>query len=427
MPAIVLVGAQWGDEGKGKATDLLGDQVQYVVRYQGGNNAGHTVVIGDEKYALHQLPSGVLSRDCVPVIGNGVVIDLAALLEEIDEIEARGVSCARLLVSANAHLIMPYHRALDKVSERFLGKAKIGTTGRGIGPTYGDKVARVGIRVQDLFDPGILGQKLELTLRDKNQLLTKVYNRRGIEAKRVAEEFVGYAERLKPYVADTGLVIGKALDAGASVLLEGAQGTLLDVDHGTYPFVTSSNPTAGGACVGAGIGPTNISKVIGIIKAYTTRVGSGPFPTELVDATGEWLRATGGEFGVTTGRARRTGWFDAVIARYATRVNGITDLFITKLDVLSSLDKIPVCVAYEVDGKRHDDIPMTQTEFHHAKPVYEYLDGWVEDISGAKVLEDLPAAARAYVRAIEEMSGAKVSAIGVGPRRDQTIQMNPLV
>ncbi len=427
MPAIVLVGAQWGDEGKGKATDLLGDQVQFVVRYQGGNNAGHTVVIGDEKYALHQLPSGVLSRHCVPVIGNGVVIDLAALLEEIDEIEARGVRCDKLLVSANAHLIMPYHRALDKVSERFLGKAKIGTTGRGIGPTYGDKVARVGIRVQDLFDPGILQQKLELTLRDKNQLLTKVYNRRGIEAKRVAQEFTGYAERLRPYVADTGLVIGQALDAGANVLLEGAQGTLLDVDHGTYPFVTSSNPTAGGACVGAGIGPTRISKVIGIIKAYTTRVGSGPFPTELTDATGEWLRAAGGEFGVTTGRARRTGWFDAVIARYATRVNGITDLFVTKLDVLSSLDKIPVCVAYEVDGKRHDDIPMTQTEFHHARPVYDYLDGWAEDISGAKALEDLPAAAQAYVRTLEEISGARVSAIGVGPRRDQTIEVNPLL
>jgi adenylosuccinate synthase len=427
MPAIVLVGAQWGDEGKGKATDLLGDQVQFVVRYQGGNNAGHTVVIGDETYALHQLPSGVLSRHCVPVIGNGVVIDLAALLEEIDELEARGVSCGKLLVSANAHLIMPYHRALDKVSERFLGKAKIGTTGRGIGPTYGDKVARVGIRVQDLFDPGILQQKLELTLRDKNQLLTKVYNRRGIEAKRVAQEFTAYAERLRPYVADTGLVIGQALEAGANVLLEGAQGTLLDVDHGTYPFVTSSNPTAGGACVGAGIGPTRISKVIGIIKAYTTRVGSGPFPTELTDATGEWLRTTGGEFGVTTGRARRTGWFDAVIARYATRVNGITDLFVTKLDVLSSLDKIPVCVAYEVDGKRHDDIPMTQTEFHHARPVYDYLDGWAEDISGAKALKDLPAAAQAYVRTLEEISGARVSAIGVGPRRDQTIEVNPLL
>jgi adenylosuccinate synthase len=427
MPAIVLVGAQWGDEGKGKATDLLGDQVQFVVRYQGGNNAGHTVVIGDEKYALHQLPSGVLSSHCVPVIGNGVVVDLAALLEEIDELEARGVSCDKLLVSANAHLIMPYHRALDKVSERFLGKAKIGTTGRGIGPTYGDKVARVGIRVQDLFDPGILQQKLELTLRDKNQLLTKVYNRRGIEAKRVAQEFTAYADRLRPYVADTGLVIGQALEAGANVLLEGAQGTLLDVDHGTYPFVTSSNPTAGGACVGAGIGPTRISKVVGIIKAYTTRVGSGPFPTELTDATGEWLRTTGGEFGVTTGRARRTGWFDAVIARYATRVNGITDLFVTKLDVLSSLDKIPVCVAYEVDGKRHDDIPMTQTEFHHARPVYDYLDGWAEDISGAKALEDLPAAAQAYVRTLEEISGARVSAIGVGPRRDQTIEVNPLL
>lgn len=427
MPAIVLVGAQWGDEGKGKATDLLGDQVQFVVRYQGGNNAGHTVVIGDEKYALHQLPSGVLSRHCVPVIGNGVVIDLAALLGEIDELQARGVSCDKLLVSANAHLIMPYHRALDKVSERFLGKAKIGTTGRGIGPTYGDKAARVGIRVQDLFDPGILQQKLELTLRDKNQLLTKVYNRRGIEAKRVAQEFAGYAERLRPYVADTGLVIGQALEAGANVLLEGAQGTLLDVDHGTYPFVTSSNPTAGGACVGAGIGPTRISKVIGIIKAYTTRVGSGPFPTELTDDTGEWLRTAGGEFGVTTGRARRTGWFDAVIARYATRVNGITDLFVTKLDVLSSLDKIPVCVAYEVDGKRHDDIPMTQTEFHHARPVYDYLDGWAEDISGAKALEDLPAAAQAYVRTLEEISGARVSAIGVGPRRDQTIEVNPLL
>jgi adenylosuccinate synthase len=427
MPAIVLVGAQWGDEGKGKATDLLGDQVQYVVRYQGGNNAGHTVVIGDEHYALHQLPSGVLSPSCVPVIGNGVVIDLAALLTEIDEIQERGVSCDNLLVSANAHLIMPYHRALDKVSERFLGKAKIGTTGRGIGPTYGDKVARVGIRVQDLFDPGILQQKLELTLRDKNQLLTKIYNRRGLEAKRIAEEFAGHAERLRPYVADAGLVLGKALDAGDSVLLEGAQGTLLDVDHGTYPFVTSSNPTAGGACVGAGIGPTRVSKVIGILKAYTTRVGSGPFPTELHDAQGEWLRVTGGEFGVTTGRARRTGWFDAVIARYATRVNGITDLFVTKLDVLSSLEKIPVCVAYEVGGKRHDDIPMTQTDFHHAKPVYEYLDGWAEDISGARAVTDLPAAAQSYVRAIEETSGARVSAIGVGPRRDQTIQIHPLL
>ena len=281
MPAIVLIGAQWGDEGKGKATDLLGDQVQYVVRYQGGNNAGHTVVIGEEKYALHVLPSGVLSPNVTPVIGNGVVVDPKVLFEEIDALEARGVSCERLLVSASAHLIMPYHRALDKVSERFLGNAKIGTTGRGIGPTYGDKIARVGIRVQDLFDPGILRQKLDLALRDKNQLLTKVYNRRGVDARLVADEYLAYGERLRPYVADVGLVLGKALDNGETVLLEGAQGSLLDIDHGTYPFVTSSNPTAGGACVGSGVGPTRIGKVIGIVKAYTTRVGSGPFPTEL--------------------------------------------------------------------------------------------------------------------------------------------------
>jgi adenylosuccinate synthase len=324
-------------------------------------------------------------------------------------------------------MVMPYHAALDKVTERFLGKAKIGTTGRGIGPTYGDKVARVGIRVQDMFDPGILQQKLDLALRDKNQLLTKVYNRRAIDVKQLTTEYLGYAERLKPYVADTSLALGKALDAGANVLLEGAQGSLLDLDHGTYPFVTSSNPTAGGACVGAGIGPTRITKVIGIIKAYTTRVGSGPFPTELLDEQGEWLREAGGEYGVTTGRARRCGWFDAVIARYATRVNGITDLFVTKLDVLSTLEKIPVCVAYEVDGKRCDDIPMTQTDFHHAEPVYEYLNGWVDDISGAKTFTDLPAAAQAYIKTIEEISGTRVSAIGVGRRRDQTIQINPLI
>jgi adenylosuccinate synthase len=427
MPAIVLIGAQWGDEGKGKATDLLGDRVQYVVRYQGGNNAGHTVVVGDESYALHVLPSGVISPNVIPVIGNGVVIDPKVLFEEIDDLEQRGVSCEKLLISANAHLIMPYHRALDKVSERFLGKSRIGTTGRGIGPTYGDKVARVGIRVQDLFDPGILRQKLELTLRDKNQLLTKIYNRRGIDAGQVAEEYIEYGQRLRQYVADTSLVLGKALDENQNVLLEGAQGSLLDVDHGTYPFVTSSSPTAGGASVGAGIGPTRISKVIGIIKAYTTRVGAGPFPTELLDEQGEWLRKTGGEYGVTTGRPRRTGWFDAVIARYSVRVNGVTDFFVTKLDVLSSLDKVPICVAYEVDGERHDEIPMTQTEFHHAKPVYEYLDGWWEDISKCKSFDELPKAAKAYIKTIEELSGAPVSAIGVGPRRDQTLQIRDLL
>jgi len=427
MPAIVLIGAQWGDEGKGKVTDLLGDRVHYVVRYQGGNNAGHTVVIDDEKYALHILPSGVLSPRVTPVIGNGVVIDPGVLFEEIEGLEKRGVSCERLLVSANAHLIMPYHRALDKVTERFLGNAKIGTTGRGIGPTYGDKVARMGIRVQDLFDPGILSQKLDLVLRDKNQLLTKVYNRRGIDAKKTAEEYIAFGERLRPYVADTGLVLGKALDNGKVVLLEGAQATMLDVDHGTYPFVTSSSPTAGGACVGAGLGPTRITKVIGIVKAYTTRVGAGPFPTELHDEHGEYLRKTGGEYGTTTGRPRRTGWFDAVVARYATRVNGVTDYFVTKLDILSGLDKVPICVAYEVDGKRYDDIPMTQTEFHHAKPVYEYLDGWWEDISKCRSFDDLPAAAQTYIKAIEDISGAPVAGVGVGPRRDQTLQLHPLL
>jgi adenylosuccinate synthase len=427
MPAIVIVGAQWGDEGKGKVTDLLGDGVDYVVRYQGGNNAGHTVVIGDESYALHLLPSGVLSPDVTPVIGNGVVIDPGVLIEEIEGLAGRGVSCARLLISANAHLIMPHHRALDRVTERFLGTARIGTTGRGIGPAYADKAARVGIRAQDLFDPSILGQKLELVLREKNQVLSKVYNRRGIEAGAVAAEYLGYGERLRPYVADTGLILNKALDNDEVVLLEGAQATLLDVDHGTYPFVTSSSPAAGGACAGSGIGPTRITKVIGIVKAYTTRVGAGPFPTELHDAQGEWLRKTGGEYGVTTGRARRTGWFDAVVARYATRVNGITDYFLTKLDVLSGLEKVPVCVAYDVAGTRHDEIPMTQTEFHHAVPVYEYLDGWREDISAVRDPGGLPRNARAYIKALEEMICAPVAAVGVGPRRDQTLQLHPLL
>jgi adenylosuccinate synthase len=427
MPAIVLVGAQWGDEGKGKATDLLGGDVDYVVRYQGGNNAGHTVVIGDQKYALHLLPTGTLSPNVVPVIGNGMVVDPAVLLQEIDGLSARGISCDRLLISANAHLIMPHHTALDKVTERYLGKARIGTTGRGIGPAYGDKIARMGIRVQDLLDPGILRQKLELVLREKNQVLAKVYNRRTIDVGRVVDEYVGYAERLRPYVADTTLVLNRALDQGKVVLLEGGQGNLLDIDHGTYPFVTSSSPTSGGACAGSGIAPTRISRVIGILKAYTTRVGSGPFPSELLDEQGDWLRKAGGEYGTTTGRNRRCGWFDAVIARSATRINGVTDFFLTKLDVLSGLDRVPVCVAYEIDGVRHDEMPMTQTEFHHAKPVLEYLDGWQDDITKATSFDNLPANAQAYVRALEEMSGARISAIGVGPGRDQTIQLHDLV
>jgi adenylosuccinate synthase len=427
MPAIVLVGAQWGDEGKGKASDLLGDRVDFVVRYQGGNNAGHTVVIGEESYALHLLPSGVLSPGVTPVIGNGVVIDPEVLFGEIDDLAARGVSSDRLLISASAHLIMPHHRALDRVTERYLGNARIGTTGRGIGPAYADKVARTGIRVQDLLDPGILRQKLDLALMEKNQVLAKVYNRRGIDAGAVAAEYVAYGEKLRRYMADTVLVLNQALDEGKSVLLEGAQATMLDVDHGTYPFVTSSSPAAGGACVGSGIGPTRITTVIGIVKAYTTRVGAGPFPTELDGDQGEWLRQAGGEYGVTTGRPRRCGWFDAVIARYAARVNGITDFFITKLDVLSGLDKVPVCVGYEVDGTRHTEMPMTQTEFHHAVPVFEYFDGWPEDLSGAREFADLPRNARQYVRALEEMIGAPVAAVGTGPRRDQTLQLRPLL
>ena len=421
MPAIVLVGAQWGDEGKGKATDLLGDTVDYVVRYQGGNNAGHTVVIGTEKYALHLLPSGILSPNVVPVIGNGVVIDPAVLLDEIRGLDARGINTSKLVISTNAHLITPYHRTIDKVSERFLGKSKIGTTGRGIGPAYADKISRIGIRVQDLFDRSILEQKLEGALNDKNQVLTKVFNRKNMSVSEILEEYLAYAEILRPYVADTSLLLDKALKAGKTVLLEGSQGTLLDVDHGTYPFVTSSNPTAGGACTGSGIGPKAITRVIGIVKAYTTRVGSGPFPTELLDDDGDKLRTIGHEYGTTTGRNRRCGWYDAPIARYAVRINGLTDFFLTKLDVLTGWEKIPVCVAYDVDGTRHEELPASQTDFHHAKPIYEYLPGWKEDISKARTLSDLPKNAQDYVKYLEEISGAPMSAIGVGPGRDETI------
>ena len=421
MPAIVLVGAQWGDEGKGKATDLLGDRVEYVVRYQGGNNAGHTVVIGDKKFALHLLPSGILTPDCTPVIGNGVVIDLEVLFREIDGLNAKGVDTSRLMISANAHIITPYHVTVDKVSERFLGKRAIGTTGRGIGPTYGDKMGRLGIRVQDLFDPSILLQKVEGALVQKNEILVKVYNRAAVRPQEVVDHLLSFAERLRPMVADTALVLNNALDAGKTVLLEGGQGTLLDVDHGTYPFVTSSNPTAGGATTGSGIGPTKITGVIGILKAYTTRVGSGPFPTELFDEWGEFLRKTGGEVGVTTGRNRRCGWFDAPIARYATRINGLTDIFLTKLDVLTGIKEIPVCVAYEVDGKRLEEIPVSQTDFHHAKPIYEMFPGWDEDISVCKSFDELPKNAKDYVLALEKMSGTRISAIGVGPDRNATL------
>ncbi|KUG59851.1 adenylosuccinate synthase [Nesterenkonia jeotgali] len=427
MPAIVIVGAQWGDEGKGKATDLLGSRVDYVVKPNGGNNAGHTVVVGGEKFELKLLPAGILSPNAVPVIGNGVVVNLEALFHEIDGLEARGADTSKLKISANAHLVAPYHQTMDKVTERFLGKRAIGTTGRGIGPTYMDKVARLGIRVQDIFDESILRQKIEGALRQKNELLVKLYNRRAIAVDEIAEYFLDFAERLRPMVVDTTILLNDALDRDEVVLMEGGQATYLDVDHGTYPFVTSSNPTAGGASVGSGIGPTRIKRSIGIVKAYTTRVGAGPFPTELFDEWGEYLQKTGGEFGVNTGRPRRCGWYDAVMARYASRINGFTDFFLTKLDVLTGIEEIPVCVAYEVDGVRHDEMPMTQTEFHHAKPVFENYPGWTEDISGARTLEDLPENARNYVLALEKLSGCRISGVGVGPGRDQTIAIHDLI
>src|SRR5947209_9667590 len=425
MPAIALLGAQWGDEGKGKATDALGDSVDYVVKFNGGNNAGHTIVVGGQKYALHLLPAGILTPRVVPVIGNGVVVDLGVLFSEIDAIEARGVDTSRLLVSANAHVITAYHSTIDKVGERFLGNAKIGTTGRGIGPAYADKMSRLGVRVQDLFDEKILRQKVEGALELKNQLLVKAYNRKAMSVDAVVDDLLRHTERLRPMVADTSLLLAQALDDGKVVLLEGGQATMLDVDHGTYPFVTSSNPTAGGACIGSGIPPTRISQVIGVIKAYTTRVGSGPFPTELFDENGAHLSKVGAEFGTTTGRPRRCGWFDAVVGRYAVRVNGITDLVVTKLDVMSGMPKVPICVGYEVDGERLDEMPMTQTAFHHATPIYEELDGWWEDVSKARTFADLPPAAQRYVLRIEELCGARVSLVGVGPGREENVVRYP--
>ncbi|MCX6399020.1 MAG: adenylosuccinate synthase [Propionibacteriales bacterium] len=426
MPAIVIVGAQWGDEGKGKATDHLGSQVDYVVKFNGGNNAGHTVVIGDEKYALHLLPSGILTPGCTPVIGNGVVVDIDVLFHEIDGLEARGIDTSKLKLSANAHVIADYNRQVDKVAERFLGSRKIGTTGRGIGPTYADKMNRIGIRVQDLFDEKILTQKVEGALELKGQILTKIYNRRAPSVEQTVAELRSHAERLAPYVCDTTLLLGQALDRGEVVLLEAGQATLLDVDHGTYPFVTSSSATSGGACTGSGIPPTRIDQVIAIVKAYTTRVGEGPFPTELNDDKGEFLRKQGFEFGTTTGRPRRCGWYDTVIARYAARVNGVTDFVLTKLDVLTGLDVVPVCVAYDVDGVRHEEMPVNQTDFHHAVPVYENLPGWSEDLTGCRAFEDLPKAAQDYVEYVEARSGGRISVIGVGPEREQAIVRHPL-
>ncbi len=427
MPAVVFIGAQWGDEGKGKATDVLGSRVDYVVKFNGGNNAGHTVVIDGEKYALHLLPSGILTPGCVPVIGNGVVIDLGVLFSEIDALEARGVDTSPLLVSSAAHIITPYHRTIDNVSERFLGKRKIGTTGRGIGPAYADKISRVGVRVGDLFDEALLREKIEGAIDQKNHLLVKVYNRRAITIDETVDELLAHAERLSPMVTDTALVLNEALDRGETVVFEGGQATMLDIDHGTYPFVTSSSATAGGACTGSGIGPTKIDRVVGVAKAYITRVGEGPMPTELLDGEGERLRTVGGEYGTTTGRPRRCGWYDAVVARYSSRINGLTDLVLTKLDVLKGLEKIPVCVAYDVEGVRIQDLPVDQHAFGVAVPVYEEFDGWTEDITGARKFEDLPKTAQRYVLALEKASGCRISAIGVGPGREALIVRHDLL
>ncbi len=425
MPGTILVGAQWGDEGKGKATDLLADKMDVVVRYQGGNNAGHTVMVGGRTFKLHLVPSGVLYPHTVPVIGNGVVIDPGVLLAEMAALDAQGISTAKLLVSANAHLIMPWHKERDRLTERYLGSNRIGTTGRGIGPAYGDKVARLGVRVQDLLDPKILSQKVEVVLKERNAVLAKVYNRLPIDPEAVVEEYATYAEALRSRIVDASLYLWKALREGRHLLFEGAQGAMLDVDHGTYPFVTSSSPVAGGALSGTGVGPREIDRVIGIAKAYTTRVGAGPFPTELTEGPGEVLRREGVEFGTTTERPRRCGWLDTVVLRYAARVNGLTELFVSKLDVLSAFERIPVAVAFKIDGEVTEEWPMTQTEVYHAEPVYEQFDGWREDISGVTSYSDLPRAARTYVEAVEKLSGVPVTAVFVGPGREQTLTREP--
>jgi adenylosuccinate synthase len=420
VPGTVIVGTQWGDEGKGKITDLLCERMDVVARYQGGNNAGHTVINGSTELKLHLVPSGILYPRVTPIIGNGCVVDPRVLLQEIDWLEERGISTAKLKVSSNAHLIMPYHLELDQAGERRLGEQQIGTTRRGIGPAYMDKAARLGIRVQDLTDPKILRQKIGVALAEKNALLC-FYGAEPLDEATVVTQYLAFAERIAPLVADTSYLIGEALDRGENVLFEGAQGTMLDLDFGTYPFVTSSSPIAGGACVGAGVGPTRIDEVLGIAKAYITRVGSGPFPTELSDDVGRHLFEVGHEVGTTTGRERRCGWFDACVLKYAVQVNGLTGLALTKLDVLSELPSVKLCVEYEHNGKRYDRAPANQTTFHHARPVYEEMPGWREDISQATTFDELPEAAQAYVRRIEELAGVPVVIIAVGPTRSQTI------
>lgn len=421
MPGHAVLGGQWGDEGKGKITDHLSESADMVVRYQGGNNAGHTIVIGDERFALTLIPSGVMHPRVTPVIANGCVVDPTVLLDEMGTLRARGVDPDNLRLSANAHVIMPYHTKLDAVMERYLGRHQIGTTKRGIGPAYMDKFLRHGIRVQDLFDEKIFLEKLDIALRDKNKILTKVYNQLPMDAEPIAEEYLGFAERLAPYVTDTSLLIWEAIRKGQNVIFEGAQGTLLDVDHGTYPFVTSSNPTAGGACTGSGVGPGTIDRVIGVAKAYISRVGSGPFPTELSDEVGERMVEIGGEFGTVTGRRRRCGWLDGVALRYAVRVNGITEIALTKLDVLSHFGSLRVAVAYESHGKRYTELPRQQRVLYECSPVYDDLEGWNSDIGNVRAYEDLPDAARRYVEYVETLAGVPVKTVSVGPSRVATI------
>ncbi|NNK91659.1 MAG: adenylosuccinate synthase [Acidimicrobiia bacterium] len=421
MPGTIILGAQWGDEGKGKITDLLAERADVVVRYQGGNNAGHTIVIGDEKFALSLIPSGVMYPTVTPVIGNGCVVDPAVMLEEMAMLSSRGIDPSRMRLSANAHLIMPYHRKLDAVMERYLGKQQIGTTKRGIGPAYMDKFTRQGIRVQDLFDPKIFREKLDDALKDKNKLLTKVYNTLPLDGAPIAEEYLSLADRLYEHVTDTSLLVANAISDGQNVLFEGAQGTLLDIDHGTYPFVTSSNPTAGGALVGTGVGPRSIDRVIGVVKAYISRVGGGPFPTELDDEIGERMVEVGGEFGTVTGRRRRCGWLDGVALRYSVRVNGITDIALTKLDVLSGFERVKVAVAYDSLEQRYTDFPRQQRVLFNCHPVYEELEGWSEDISGVRTFDDLPKAAQRYIEFVEDVAGAPVSMVSVGPERSATL------
>ena len=425
MPATVVVGTQWGDEGKGKVTDLLAKEMALVVRYQGGHNAGHTLVVDGTSFALQLVPSGVLYDHITPVIGNGVVVDPRVLIAEMDGLAAKGVDCSRLKVSGNAHLILPYHQQLDALHERYLGRNKLGTTKRGIGPAYADRALRVGIRVQDLLDPKIFREKLDVVLHTVNPILAKVYNKLPVDADAIVNEYIEECRpRLEPHIADTVGLVHEALDAGQHVLLEGAQATFLDLDHGTYPYVTSSNPVAGGACTGAGIGPRDITRVIGIAKAYVTRVGAGPFPTELFDEIGDHLVDVGHEYGTNTGRRRRPGWFDAVMMRHAVRVNSLSEVSITKLDVLDGLSSLKVCVAYEHEGERLTSLPYHQSVLHKVRPVYEELPGWSDTISAASEPRHLPAQARDYLAFLEAQIGVPVNVVGVGPGREQYVQLH---